>query len=93
MQSSKYIFPSNKSHFLHRCHDTNTIHVLTKGAESAVLPACAAGERDATERVVASFAADYGLRTLVLAHKEVGEEEYREFAARLEHARQSIVNR
>ena len=43
---------------------SGVVHVLCKGAEVAVVPACHAGPIDRTERVVNGFAAD-GLRTLV----------------------------
>ncbi len=71
---------------------SGVIHVLTKGAEVAVLPSCVAGRVDETARVVDSFAAD-GLRTLVFAAKTISEDELRHFQGELERARQSIVNR
>ena len=50
------------------------------------------GPVERTARVVDNFAAE-GLRTLVLAHKVIGEEELATFEREIEQARQSIVNR
>eukprot|EP00094_Tigriopus_californicus_P007466 TCALIF_07188-PA protein Name:"Similar to ATP11A Probable phospholipid-transporting ATPase IH (Homo sapiens)" AED:0.08 eAED:0.08 QI:0/-1/0/1/-1/1/1/0/972 len=68
------------------------IHVLTKGAEIAILPICKSGPLEETERIVYTFAGD-GLRTLLFAHKIISQEEYLQFSAKLEYAKQSMVNR
>jgi phospholipid-transporting ATPase len=68
------------------------IHVLTKGAESAILPVSVSGPIDATRRAVDAFASE-GLRTLVFAFKTINKEEFDEFAANLAVAKFSIVNR
>ncbi len=47
---------------------TGIVHVVSKGAETAMLPKCASGPVDETATVVDSFAAE-GLRTLVFGHK------------------------
>eukprot|EP00095_Tigriopus_kingsejongensis_P003263 snap_masked-scaffold69_size418775-processed-gene-3.10 protein:Tk03263 transcript:snap_masked-scaffold69_size418775-processed-gene-3.10-mRNA-1 annotation:"hypothetical protein DAPPUDRAFT_315465" len=71
---------------------TGIIHVLTKGAEVAILPICQSGPIQATNRVVANFAED-GLRTLLFAHKIISVQEFEAFQAQLECAKQSMVNR
>ncbi len=68
------------------------IHVLTKGAESAILPVSVQGPVDATRAAVDTFASE-GLRTLVFAYKTITKEEFDEFAASLSVAKFSIVNR
>lgn len=68
------------------------IHVLTKGAESAMLCMCDSGPLADVADAVDVFARR-GLRTLVFGHKSVTEDEYKRFSAALETARQSIVNR
>ncbi len=68
------------------------IHVLTKGAESAILPASIKGPVEATRAAVDAFASE-GLRTLVFAFKTITKEEFDEFAASLAVAKFSIVNR
>lgn len=65
------------------------LHVLSKGAEIAMLPVCNRGPIEATRNIVDSFAEE-GLRTLVLAHKTISEQEYEVFAADLETAKQSL---
>jgi phospholipid-translocating ATPase len=72
--------------------DPESIHVLTKGAESAILPASADGPVDATRSAVDQFASE-GLRTLVFAHKKISKEKFDDFAASLAVAKFSIVNR
>ena len=68
------------------------IHVLTKGAESAILPISVQGPVEATRAAVDAFASE-GLRTLVFAYKTITKEEFDEFAASLAVAKFSIVNR
>ena len=68
------------------------IHVLTKGAETAIFPASVSGPIETTHRAVNAFASE-GLRTLVFAFKTISKEEFEEFAANLAVAKFSIVNR
>lgn len=69
-----------------------TIHVLSKGAEISMLPVCIKGPIDATRSIVDKFAEE-GLRTLVLAHKIISEQELAVFTADLEKAKQSLASR
>jgi magnesium-transporting ATPase (P-type) len=59
-----------------------SIYVLTKGAESAILPVSIQGPVDATKNAVDDFASA-GLRTLVFAFKNITKEEFEDFAANL----------
>ena len=68
------------------------ISLLTKGAETSMLPICVSGPVQATSRTVDDFASE-GLRTLVLGFKTLSYEDYQAFVADLEQAKQSIVNR
>ena len=56
---------------------TGQIHMLSKGAEMAILPNCVNGPIEQTERDVDAFASQ-GLRTLVLCYKELSQEQYDE---------------
>ena len=69
-----------------------TIFVLTKGAESAIIPVSVDGPKEATKAAVDSFASS-GLRTLVFAFKKITKEEFEVFASNLAVAKFSIVNR
>ena len=51
-----------------RDNETGVVHVVSKGAETAMLPKCVSGPVTATATVVDNFASE-GLRTLVFGHK------------------------
>lgn len=72
--------------------DAGTIHVLTKGAETAIFPVSIVGPREETRLAVDKFGNE-GLRTLVFAYKVITKDEFDEFAASLAIAKLSIVNR
>ena len=74
---------------------TNVLHVLSKGAESAMYSACGLTEgedKDLVDRHVQTFA-NLGLRTLVLGHKVITEQQFESFNTALESSSQSMVNR
>ena len=68
------------------------IHVLSKGAETAMLEACVTGDKEKSEQQITSFAS-LGLRTLVLGHKVISEDQFLAFSNALETSSQSLVNR
>jgi magnesium-transporting ATPase (P-type) len=51
-----------------RDNATGILHVVSKGAETAMLPKCLSGPVEETARIVDEFATE-GLRTLVFGHK------------------------
>ncbi|ODN03513.1 putative phospholipid-transporting ATPase IF [Orchesella cincta] len=66
--------------------------LLTKGAESSIIPKCDDGPTQHTLKHVTDYAL-MGLRTLVVAKRELTVEQYEEFAADLRAARRLIKNR
>ena len=70
----------------------NTLHVFSKGAETTMFAACTRSDVTKTEQQLTSFAR-LGLRTLVLGHKTISEEEHQTFTNSMEIASQSLVNR
>lgn len=68
------------------------VRVVTKGAESSVLPRCDSGPAEATARHIDDYAG-VGLRTLAVAVRRMGEDEYAGWAARLEAAGQALSGR
>lgn len=63
------------------------LRLLTKGAESSVLPKCIKGPIEETLRHVHDYAL-VGLRTLVVATKTLSEEDFKEYQTKLEEASQ-----
>ena len=70
----------------------NTLHVFSKGAETTMFAACTRSDVTKTEQQLTSFAR-LGLRTLVLGHKTISEDEHKSFTNSMEIASQSLVNR
>ncbi|EDW29912.1 GL15838 [Drosophila persimilis] len=69
--------------------------IYTKGAESYVFPLCANSSADLvtkTDHHISDFAR-LGLRTLAIARRMIGEEEYRDFLQELAQANSSLENR
>ncbi|PAA50764.1 hypothetical protein BOX15_Mlig014952g2 [Macrostomum lignano] len=69
-----------------------TYWLLTKGAESSMLEKCSTGDRDSVVQYSGELALE-GLRVLVIAHKELTEEEYRQMSLQLLSAEQDVANR
>ena len=83
--------------------------MLSKGAESTMLAACVSGDLASTEQHITSLASlgtggclvmfprhcilCPGLRTLVLGHKTISEEQWTAFSLALDTTNQSLVNR
>ena len=57
-----------------------------------MLEACVTGDKEKTEQQITSFAS-LGLRTLVLGHKTISEEQWTAFSLALDTTNQSLVNR
>ena len=66
--------------------------MLSKGAETTMLAACVSGDLASTEQHITSLAS-LGLRTLVLGHKTISEEQWTAFSLALDTTSQSLVNR
>lgn len=80
-----------------RDNETNKIMVLTKGADTILLPLIKDDEennqmKQITTKHLQSYAED-GLRTLLLCHKTIDELEYREWAKLYDQAKCSIANK
>ena len=52
--------------------------LITKGAESSVLPKCIHGPTRVTQKHIDDYAL-IGLRTLAIAYKDIGQREYEQF--------------
>lgn len=71
---------------------SNTIKVLSKGADSVLLPLLKEADsdlKDMTLKHLQTFAQD-GLRTLLLVEKTISEKEYQSWASNYEAAKASI---
>lgn len=75
--------------------ENGTKWIYTKGAESYVFPLCSNNSRDLVAKTDAHISdfARLGLRTLAIARREIGEEEYSEFLVELNEANSSLENR
>ena len=77
---------------------TEIIHMLIKGADGVILPACLTNTSERkdiiqqTKSIVNKYASS-GLRTLVYGYKQLGRDEFDTFTNKLEEAKQSMVNR
>ncbi|KRK06443.1 phospholipid-transporting ATPase IF isoform X1 [Drosophila yakuba] len=69
--------------------------IYTKGAESYVFPLCANSSADLVTKTDAHISdfARLGLRTLAIARRLIGEEEYQDFLVELAQANSSLENR
>uniref|UniRef100_S4RD30 ATPase phospholipid transporting 11B (putative) n=1 Tax=Petromyzon marinus TaxID=7757 RepID=S4RD30_PETMA len=72
--------------------ESGDVLVITKGAESSILPKVVSGEVERTRAQVDEFAME-GLRTLCLAYKALSGAEYLETEQRLHAARVALQNR
>ncbi|XP_065366183.1 phospholipid-transporting ATPase IF isoform X1 [Calliphora vicina] len=75
--------------------ENGTKWIYTKGAESYVFPLCSNNSRDLVAKTDAHISdfARMGLRTLAIARRKIGAEEYREFLVELNEANSSLENR
>ena len=68
------------------------IMLITKGAESSVLPRCVSGPVDVTSRHIEEFA-EQGLRTLTVATRELSQAELEKIEERLSAAKRDLTER
>ncbi|XP_054730850.1 phospholipid-transporting ATPase IF [Anastrepha obliqua] len=75
--------------------ESGTKWIYTKGAESYVFPLCANNQSNIVSRTDAHISdfARQGLRTLAVARRRVGDEEYKQFIAGVNEANSSLENR
>ena len=73
----------------------NTIICMTKGADSIIIPRLKAGQDQMIKQTL-KFVEDYaneGLRTLLIAHKEIDDEFYKDWNQKYQAAQTSIIDR
>ena len=73
----------------------NTIICMTKGADSIIIPRLKAGQDQLIKQTL-KFVEDYaneGLRTLLIAHKEIDDEFYKDWNQKYQAAQTSIIDR
>ena len=73
----------------------NTIICMTKGADSIIIPRLKAGQDQMIKQTL-KFVEDYaneGLRTLLIAHKEIDDKFYKDWNQKYQAAQTSIIDR
>ena len=68
------------------------VRMVTKGAESSILPRCVRGPKDLTANHINAYAL-VGLRTLAIASKKMSSEELQDFLSKYEQASQAMTRR
>lgn len=75
-----------------RCHESNELLLLSKGAEDSIFSQCISGSVKHSNQILRKFALN-GWRTLAFAYKVINEEEFRQFTADVKEAMNDLNNR